>query len=399
MMNRRNPNMPSRTSNSPHQKYSMDESIGGLKRCPTCSSTVESSADESSAASSLQSPGTLIRSSRTYDIVFFLSFPHRAKEWDICKDDRDLVKLYKIKIYADSRQKDDDDESKVPNIRPLWEGLLPHQSSFAALDCDIYCLGGQKIRPATFAPYAYILGNSRPYVWLPLPFMKFPRLRPLPLVLDGNVYVLSGHEGSYSGVRVPTNPPDMEVYYPRDDRWDVLPDPPIRLERRFICAVLENPSRILVAPRTIPGKALLCIYDVGDGNWKLLDNPERKIHLMCPLGADGRALTVGNTLYWITQKQSLLAYLVELDMWLSGDLYSLPLSIFDYRDWLAPVLLHLKEEDQICMVKSSLRNLVHCVILDVSHNFMEQRLDISVVSVQKFKMDEGYISIEHCFLL
>jgi hypothetical protein len=374
----------------------MEKSIGRSKRCPTCSSIIEAS------PSSLQSPAGNIFSRPSYDIVFFMSFLHRVGVLDISKDGMDLVKLYKIKIYTDSRRLEDD-ESRVMKIRPFWKGLRPAFSSFAALDRDFYCLGGQSSPGPAFVPYAYVLTNSRPYCWVPLPHMNFPRIEPPCLVLDGNVYVLSGHFGVPFGSddSASTHRGDLEVYRPRDGRWDVLPDPPIPLGYHFMYAALENPSRILVAVLTAPNEgheAVFCVYDVKLGNWELLDNPERQLHGMCPRGLGGKALSVGNTLYWITDNDHmLLAYLLDLDKWLLGDLGCLDLSIFGYREWNPPILLHLQDQ-RFCMVQSAPGNLVHCVILDVLHKPIQNMLEISVVSVEKFKV-EDIAPIEHCFLL
>lgn len=72
-----------------------------------------------------------------------MSDVHRPGKYDFSKDRKDFAHLYKIKVCPESRPSD---ESQVRKIRPLWNGLIPHASTFAALHSDLYCVGGEKVR-------------------------------------------------------------------------------------------------------------------------------------------------------------------------------------------------------------------------------------------------------------
>ncbi|KAE8098827.1 hypothetical protein FH972_016862 [Carpinus fangiana] len=177
-------------------------------------------------------------------------------------------------------------------------------SSFVALGTNIYTFGGQLHSSSsnrfTFSPNLNVLDVYR---WpiidvLPVASMIFPRLDPQSLVLDA----------------------------------------------------LENPNRILIASLTergelfLDGKARFFQYDLSHQYWKILF--ERYIHPKCPLGYDGgKALAVGNKLYWITNDAMLLVYCLDDDKWLLGNLKGRGISFLDKcKESFPPVLLHLENK-------------------------------------------------------
>lgn len=124
-----------------------------------------------------------------------------------------------------------------------------------------------------------------------------------------------------------------------------------------------------------------------------------------------KAVAAGNSLYWITHERgkiTLLAYNLDRDMWLEGRF-----------DWLlvrgkywgnghgfynsGEHLVHLGNRRFCALVeyksKSDLDFMYfYRVVIDVGHNFVRKRLNISVVSTQKFKTASGS-SINTCHLL
>lgn len=199
-----------------------------------------------------------------------------------------------------------------------------------------------------------------------------------------------------------TYSPDIEVYDPITGRCVRLAEPPYPIESHFICAALENPSRILVASLTrggepfLDGKAKFFLYDVSRGYWKILS--ARKLHPKCPLGYDGgKALTVGNELYWITDDAMLLVYYLDDDLWLLGNLKGLGISFIDKcSEPSPPILLHLGDK-RFAMVQCAF-GYVHCVIIDAVHKPWDNSVAIFVVRTHKYKVDSPSV-IQNCFLL
>ena len=240
--------------------------------------------------------------------------------------------------------------------------------------------------------------------------LLIPRGRPQTLVLDGKIYFLSGHDNE-------TQPdaPDVEAYDPTTGNWKALPNLSFPLGYRFICAALENPNRILVASSTeteTGETSEFCQYDVGKDCWELMEKPVRKLHYRCPLGHEGKAVTAGNTLYWVTDNNTkLIAYDVDHDMWLLGSLKGIGISFLEYEEPCPFCLIHL-EDERFCIVQQSFENCVEiqCVIIEVYRKRRDNRptdiyrkgsdnsLGIKVGSVHKYGVEENF-SVTHCFLI
>jgi hypothetical protein len=194
--------------------------------------------------------------------------------------------------------------------------------------------------------------------------------------------------------------PPIEVYDPITGRWDTLARAPFPIESHYICAALENPNRILIASLTergepfLDGKARFFQYDLSHRYWKILF--ERYIHPKCPLGYDGgKALAVGNKLYWITDDAMLLVYCLDDDKWLLGNLKGRGISFLDKcKEPSPPVLLHL-ENKRFSMTQFGF-GYVHCVIIDVVP--LNDSLAIFVVCTHKYKVESPSV-IQNSFLL
>ena len=149
------------------------------------------------------------------------------------------------------------------------------------------------------------------------------------------------------------------------------------------------------------------------GYWEMLDNSERNFHPKCPLEYGvgkalternlhpkcplEKALTVGSTLYWITDDAMLLAYRLEDDLWLLGNLKAVGISFLDENsEPCSPFLLHL-EYERFCLLHFTF-GVVHCVIIDVVDNLLDKSLAISVVCTHRYKVDSPSV-IQDCFLM
>jgi hypothetical protein len=161
-------------------------------------------------------------------------------------------------------------------------------------------------------------------VWLRNGFVFLPRLflrdrcNAAASVLGGKIYVrnrLPSHHTADSW---------SEVFDPVNRKWEALPNPPsYHYDCLIIYALLENPSRIIVAfhiPKDT-SSTIFYEYSVHDRSWKELAPARRKLHLMCRREWLQRPLSVGNTLYWIENKHDvniLIAYDLKLDVLLEG---------------------------------------------------------------------------------
>jgi hypothetical protein len=75
-----------------------------------------------------------------------------------------------------------------------------------------------------------------------------------------------------------------EVFEPTTNKSKTFPDPPYEMKYQIIYATFENPNMILVAS-CIPGEdnynssAMIFVYDIRHGSWKMLELAQHKIHL------------------------------------------------------------------------------------------------------------------------
>ncbi|KAE7998793.1 hypothetical protein FH972_003301 [Carpinus fangiana] len=228
----------------------------------------------------------------------------------------------------------------------FWEGKLPMIKGFAALGSNVYSFGG--------LTYPICLSNvyksdvTTPHRRRVCPMIS-PRYNSHSLVLDGKIYVFSGHLRS-----IP--PTDC-----RDEK-----------------------------------------------------SSERKIHPNYPVGSLQKTVTVDNTLYWVARKANeiiLIAYNLNLDMWLEGRLQGLGILLFEDDHELSiqfPFLFHL-EKQRFCLLQTSSHLTpdghfqsdadLHCVAVDISHMpDGKNRLDISLAWEQIYKVD-GPGGLSDCLLM
>ena len=114
--------------------------------------------------------------------------------------------------------------------------------------------------------------------------------------------------------------------------YDPITDPLCHIGYHIVFAALENPNSILVASLPLHLFANFFIYDVEKCCWKTLDPACRKINSKCPLGIQGKAVAVGNYLYWITEDVHLLAFGFNLDLWLTGNFKGLNIAFLEYDE-------------------------------------------------------------------
>ena len=279
-------------------------------------------------------------------------------------------------------------------IKPFWEGNHSFDFTFEALGSTIYCFG--------LDDSVFKLDAIGPMTdgWIHAPSMNAPRCEPHKLVLDSKLYVL----GSY----MPSLDFYAEVFDPVTNKWVVLPEPPYEMSFSRISAALENPNRILVAsevPQLPSGgcyydnlSAVFFVYDVGNGDWKMLEPAQRKIHRSCPIRTQGMAQAVANFLYWITEDLYLLCYDLDLDMWFLGPLDGI---LLPHDEAFLPVFVHL-ENHRFCILQCPLCKdndyYIQCDIIDVTRIPEEESLGVSVVWSHKFKTDEPTTIMEWCLL-
>ncbi|XP_062165697.1 uncharacterized protein LOC133872247 isoform X2 [Alnus glutinosa] len=131
------------------------------------------------------------------------------------------------------------------------------------------------------------------------------------------------------------------------------------------------------------------MYDVQNCSWEILDPVRRKVHANCRRGQAGKALAVGDYLYWIVDAAHLLAYNFESDLWLAGDINGLNILTHEYLDSDLPGLFHL-EKERFCIIHTAINryprdSYVQCILFDVFPMPELKSLRISFVSTIKYK--------------
>lgn len=298
-----------------------------------------------------------------------------------------------------------------PNpLVPFWTGNVPGQARLVPLGSHIYSFGGMS---HTAGPDGL---QNRPMrdvcklgitprvakEWIPISLMRSPRCCPQVSLLGSKIFVcnsfydrLSLHWG--------------EVFDPANGKWKVLPNPPsyppVFLGRIIISVALKNPDRIIVAYRVAhdPYSAIFYAYNVQNRCWGMLGR--RKLHPLCGYRDDvwlERPRIVNNTLYWIDRSDDLqlqddilfIAYDLDLDMWLEGDLKGFGIFFFqDYQRWgcdgcngRSPVFRHL-EKQRFLLLQCADDDYLRCVVVEVSHMPRVKSLNISVVWNLKYAME------------
>ncbi|KAE8076054.1 hypothetical protein FH972_014727 [Carpinus fangiana] len=277
------------------------------------------------------------------------------------------------------------------SILRVWKGSIPVElpASFAVLGSELFCVGGRLRRPGiprsffTLSqppiPDIYALDINSPGEkdWIRVGSTISPRLEPHSLVIGGKLYVLSGFD--HDTYDYSSSDLHGEVFDPVTGLWEALPDAPWPMKSLIISAALENPNRILVASIAqgdFDTCATFFTYDVQNRSWECLKPCRRNMHRDCPVGRRGTAIAVGNILYWITKKAKLLAYDLDLDLWLLGSI----------------------EGPGIPWVVSDNDQHIECDLFDVSPMPKKKKLRISFVSTIKYRTDHPVI-ITHCLLL
>ncbi|XP_062167837.1 uncharacterized protein LOC133874025 [Alnus glutinosa] len=347
-------------------------------------------------------------SSNPSPYVVLIRMPIFERDWKVR---RNYDRWYTMKIPADAV---DGTEGSISEVWAQW--CLDVKSTFALVGSDLYCFRGILFN------YTGLVQNNISDVrkvnisnptdhWIHVPPLDFPRCCAHNLVVGDKLYVLNKCPFSLCW--------GAEVYDPMTGVWESLPEPPYRKAYHIISAALENPNRILVA--TLPFLdyesededededkhkdifANFIMYDVQNCCWKILGSEPRKIHPKCPLGEFGKALAVGNYLYWILDKANLLAYNFESDLWLTGDLKGLNISTNKHLDAILPCLIHL-EKKRFCVIHTTEidrytpESYVQCILFDVFHMPELKSVRISFVSTIKYKTART-TSVRDAFLM
>ncbi|KAE8099639.1 hypothetical protein FH972_017604 [Carpinus fangiana] len=291
---------------------------------------------------------------------------------------------------------------KPVEIFPFWKGFVPVASSVAVLGFEIYYIGGFYDPDCYYFPRSIIpdvlkldFTSSTPDLVPANNYMISSRIEPIILVHDQKLFVIGG----FPSTTTATAGPSFEMYEPKIKEWEPwkpLPEPPFYVGRQLIYGTLENPKRILIAP-VVPREfsVIFYVYDVERRVWSCLG--DRSIHRKCPIEWDGwgqRAVTVGNTVYWVTSDADLLAYNVDKDIWLEGSLKGLGISFVEHKELMGmPGLVHL--EDRFFGLVQSAPEL-QIVIIDAT--IFRSSFVISVVGVLRYKT-EAPTDISYCFSL
>ncbi|XP_062167836.1 uncharacterized protein LOC133874024 [Alnus glutinosa] len=320
------------------------------------------------------------------------------------RDVRPISRWYRFQVPALLPLK-----SQEVEISPFWKGFIPKASTSAVLGSDLYYVGGLYLSdyycfPPSVPDVLKLNLTSRTPNLVPADYsMISPRIDPLTLVVDQKLFVMSGYLPSPCCPYIPTaGARDGEMYDPKTNKWEPLPELPFKLGKRFIYATLENPNRILIAqilknqcPMIYEYAAMFYTYDVEHRVWSGLG--KRRIHNNCPIGWEGwgeMALTVANTIYWVTRDAHLLAYNVDKDMWIEGSLRGLGIPFLESDELLfLPGFVHL-DGQLFGLLQSNDDEAFQLVIIDTL--ILGSSLQIFVVAVHRYKTEDPTIVTE-CF--
>jgi len=291
--------------------------------------------------------------------------------------------------------------SQKPLI-PFWKGKVPSDCGLALLGSHIYSFGGMSYAQSRPIRLSYKL-RVTPHVskeLVSVPPMLSRRCHFDVSVLRTKIYVRN-HDFHHRHFRHQWG----EVFDPAKGKWEALPNPPnfpyAYPERICISAALESPERILVAYHTKDDKrsAIFYSYDVQHRTWGMLAPAKRKLHRLCDTRWRERAISVGNTLYWIERHENevfkddilFIAYDLNLNLWLEGTLKEH--GVFFFQDYgilgaeaRHPGFLHL-EKHKFCLLQCADNDYLRCVIVEISPMPQTKSLGISVVWDQKYAME------------
>nr|XP_023920749.1 uncharacterized protein LOC112032213 isoform X2 [Quercus suber]POF00008.1 f-box/kelch-repeat protein [Quercus suber] len=249
--------------------------------------------------------------------------------------------------------------------------------------------------------------------WIRGPPMTFARCNPHTMVVDQKLYVLGGFEPNQ-------NQADgwIEVFDPKEKKWESLPSPPDQIHSSvMISGLLKAKKEIIIAKQLWDRHPMsFYSYNIMTRCWNPLVPHESEASVHLPPNA-GRAVTVGNTLYWISTEEHnheciILAYDLDRNMWFEDHLNTA--TIFGRREHFSsiyssrPGFLHLRDQKFCLLLQSSITKddpessieYLYCVILDISPIYEHEdrgKFELTIVSFQKYSMDR-YINFLDCML-
>ncbi|KAK9988006.1 hypothetical protein SO802_028245 [Lithocarpus litseifolius] len=255
--------------------------------------------------------------------------------------------------------------------------------------------------------------------WNGGPPMTFARCNPHTMVVDQKLYVLGGFELNQK------NQADgwIEVFDPKGKRWESLPSPPDQIHSSvMISGLLKAKKEIIIAKQRWDRDPMsFYSYNIMTRRWNTLvpHRSEASVHL--PPNA-GRAVTVDNTLYWISTEEHnheciIRAYDLDRNMWFEDHLNTATIfgSLLEGREHFSsiyssrPGFLHLRYQKFCLLLQSSITKddlessieYLYCAILDISPIYEQEdrgKFKWKKLSVQKYSMDQ-YINFLDCMLV
>ena len=248
------------------------------------------------------------------------------------------------------------------------------------------------------------------------PPMAFARCNPHTMVVDQKLYVLGGFEPNQ-------NQADgwIEVFDPVVGKWESLPSPPDQIHSTvMISGLLKAKKEIIIAKQRWDRHPMIFYsYNIMTRCWKPLATPASEASVHLPPNA-GRAVTVGNTLYWISTEEHnreciIRAYDLDRNIWFEEHLNTAAIfgscGIQEHFSSIyssGPGFLHLRDQKFCLLLQSSITKnypqssieYLYCVILEISPIYELEgrgRFELTIVSFQKYSMDQ-YIDFLDCML-
>jgi len=188
-----------------------------------------------------------------------------------------------------------------------------------------------------------------------------------------------------------------EVFEPANGKWEALPNPPNYPfeypECIFMSTALENPSGIIAVYRAKDNDYfdIFYVYDVQRRFWGMLAPVKCKLHRLCDVRWQARAVSVSNTLYWIERPDNeefkddilFIAYDLDLDLdlWLEGSLKG-----HIGAEGRHPGFLRL-EKHKFCLLECADDDYLCCAMVEISRMPPTKTLGISVAWDQKHVME------------
>uniref|UniRef100_A0A7N2MZY2 FKB95-like N-terminal Kelch domain-containing protein n=1 Tax=Quercus lobata TaxID=97700 RepID=A0A7N2MZY2_QUELO len=329
------------------------------------------------------------------------------------------VEWYLIDVSVEEACLSEKTESSTRELTPF--SVAKHLPSYAALGGLIYSLGGERCSYRggdTLLNDVWLLDFQSLEDWKPGLPMNFARCNPHTMVVDHKLYVLGGFLPNHN-----QNQGDgwIEVFDPEEKKWESLPSPPDQIHSSImISGFLKSKKEIIIAKQRWDRHPMLFYsYNIMTRCWNTLVPHESEASVHLPPNA-GRAVTVGNTLYWISTEEyshecTIRAYDLDRNMWFEDHLNTV--TLFGRREYFTsiysrgPGFLHLVDQKFCLLLQSSVKKkdpqpsieYLYCVILDISPIYDYEHEDwgmfeLTTLSVQKYSMDH-YIHFLDCMLL